>query len=149
MSRDYAADNFGINICHPFLDDDLIKLFSVAPENWGRGLDLNNTKYALKNILKTKLDYPYDLQEGPHSYTYDIQPGFSIVNEFLNNSELKNFFINILKRVKISDYLDRKIFNLEYIANLSKKYSNSESFSSNEIRDLSSLIYHSNYLNEE
>ena len=149
LSRDYSADTFGINISHPFLDNDLVNFFSEVPENWGRGLDLNNTKYALKSILKNKLDYPYYLQEGPHSYTYDVQPGFSIVNEFLNNSALKSFFIEKLDKVKVKDYYDKKFFDIKYILILLKKYKNNQSLDNNEVRDLSSLIYHSNYFYDE
>jgi len=145
LSRDYSADTFGINISHPFLDNDLVNFFSEVPENWGRGLDLNNTKYALKSILKNKLDYPYYLQEGPHSYTYDVQPGFSIVNEFLNNSALKRFFIEKLDKIKVKDYYNKKFFDIRYILKLIQKYKNNQSLDNNEVRDLSSLIYHSNY----
>ena len=94
-----------------------MNFFSEVPENWGRGLDLNNTKYALKFILKNKLDYPYYLQEGPHSYTYDVQPGFSIVNEFLNNSALKRFFIEKLNKVNVKDYYDKKFLILNIFQN--------------------------------
>ena len=149
LSRDYSADTFGINISHPFLDNDLVNFFSEVPENWGRGLDLNNTKYALKFILKNKLDYPYYLQEGPHSYTYDVQPGFSIVNEFLNNSALKDFFIEKLDKVNVKDYYDKKFFDIKYISKLLNKYKNNHFFDNNEVRDLSSLIYHSNYFKDE
>ena len=148
LSRDYAADNYGIKISHPFLDNDLINFFSMVPENWGRGLDINNTKYALKKILRKKLDYPYYLQEGPHSYTYDVQPGFSIVNEFLNNSALKKLFLNKIKYSNIIEVLDKKFFNIKYAETLLKKYRNNQSFDNNQVRDLSSLIYHSNYFED-
>ena len=120
----------------------------MVPENWGRGLDINNTKYALKKILRNKLDYPYYLQEGPHSYTYDVQPGFSIVNEFLNNSALKKLFLNKIKYSNIIDVLDKKFFNIKYAEILLKKYRNNQSFDNNQVRDLSSLIYHSNYFED-
>ena len=74
-----------------------------------------------------------------------MQPGFSIVNEFLNNSALKKFFIEILDKIKVDDCYDKEIFDNKYIVKLLKMYKNNGSFNNNEIRDLSSLVYHSNY----
>ena len=55
-------------------------------ENWGRGLDLNPTKYPLKCMLKNDVDYPLHLQVGPHSYLYDIDPDWNVISELLSNS---------------------------------------------------------------
>src|SRR5690606_11507876 len=64
-----VADHFGIQMKLPFWDADLQNLLSFMPEHFGRGLDLNPTKFPLKSFLKNKVEnYPFELQEGPHSY---------------------------------------------------------------------------------
>jgi hypothetical protein len=66
------------------------------PEDWGRGLDLNPTKYPLKKMLKDKIDYPYDYQKGAHSYTYDVDHSFSHAQEVYCYSALVEDFDNNL-----------------------------------------------------
>ena len=54
----------------------IIKFLNEMPESWGRGLELKPTKYPLKWMLENCINYPMELQTGPHSYLYDINPSF-------------------------------------------------------------------------
>ena len=47
LALEYICDEFELN-CHLPLDSEVIKILSEMPESWGRGLDINNTKYPLK-----------------------------------------------------------------------------------------------------
>ena len=59
QSADVSSQAFGmfdhqLRIVHPFKDDKIIKLLMQTPERFGRGLDLNRTKFGLKKFLKNK-----------------------------------------------------------------------------------------------
>ena len=92
------CDVFNLKCRLPFLDIKLIDFLSIMPESWGRGLDINNTKYPLKWVLNNKIDYPIELQNGPHSYIYDIDPDFSHVSELVNASSLKKLYLSELTK---------------------------------------------------
>ncbi len=119
---EYICDEFELN-CHlPFLDSQVIKILSEMPESWGRGLDINNTKYPLKWMLKNKVDYPFELQEGPHSYTYDVDPNFSHSSELVNASSFRELYSKALMSPDFIEKFDSKIFNVEYIKSIIQKY---------------------------
>ena len=139
----YTAEAHGLNCVVPFHDKGLIDFLSGMPESWGRGLDFNNTKYPLKWMLKNKIDYPYHLQEGPHSYIYDIDPSFNHLREVLFGSSFKNVFQNALRQGDFINSLDSDIFNIDYINSIVKKYLNGEEFGGSEMGDLANLATHS------
>ena len=73
-----------LDLCRlPFLDKSLIDFLSEMPESWGRGFDINNTKYPLKWMLSNRVDYPIHFQEGPHSYLYDVTVIFSCCRDYV------------------------------------------------------------------
>jgi hypothetical protein len=95
---------------------------SKMPEEWGRGLDLNSTKYPLKMMLKNKVDYPYDYQKGNHSYTYDVDHSFNHMQEIFCYSALTDSFQNSLKGKPYHKILSDEYFHLNYIDTLVDKY---------------------------
>ena len=89
---EHTAEAHGLRCVVPFHDSALIDFLSAMPESWGRGLDLNPTKYPLKWMLRNRIDYPNHLQVGPHSYTYDVNPNFTLLGEILHGSAFKGVF---------------------------------------------------------
>jgi hypothetical protein len=95
-SLQIMADYYQLNTDLPFWNSGLQDFLAKMPEDWGRGLDLNPTKYPLKKMLKDKIDYPYDYQKGAHSYTYDVDHSFSHAQEVYCYSALVEDFDNNL-----------------------------------------------------
>ncbi len=143
LSRDFAADAHGIRIAHPFMDAGMLDYLAAMPESWGRGLDFNPTKYPLKWMLRNKIDYPYHLQTGPHSYLYDVNPTFSLLGELLHASSLKTVFNDALKKGIFVDCLDSQFFDRSYINGLAKRYLRGEELRGQEQTDLGALAMHS------
>ena len=140
---------FGL-ICElPFIDKNLVDLVSKMPEKFGRGLELNNTKFPLKWILRNKLDYPYHYQEGPHSYNYDIDRNFSHSSEVLYGSAFKKIFKDVLKKSKFIDRLSPKLFNIRYMKFLINGYLKNKVFSGQDLNNLLSIALHSLILHEK
>lgn len=46
---------------------------------------------------KKRIDYPYHLQVGPHSYLYDVNPAFTHAGEILYASSFVDIFKTSLK----------------------------------------------------
>jgi len=116
------ADYYQLSTDLPFWDSQLQDFLAKMPEDWGRGLDLNHTKYPLKKMLKDKLDYPYDYQEGAHSYTYDIDHSFNHAQEIYCFSELTKDFQESVKNKPYHKILSREYFDLEFIDGLVDEY---------------------------
>lgn len=140
---EHTAEYHGMSCVLPFHDSAVIDFLSGMPESWGRGLDLNPTKYPLKWMLHNRIDYPHHLQVGPHSYTYDVDPEFTLVGEILHSSSFKPVFQQSLRQGNFSEWLDGDIFDLGYVRGLMKRYIDGEEFKSNEMNDLVSLAMHS------
>jgi len=139
----YTAEKHGLNCVVPFHDKGIIDFLSAMPESWGRGLDFKNTKYPLKWMLKNKIDYPYHLQEGPHSYIYDVDPTFNHLREVLFGSSFKEVFQKALNQGDFIKSLSPEIFDLQYVNNIVKKYLDGEEFHGQEMGDLANLATHS------
>jgi hypothetical protein len=121
-SLQVMADYYLLSTDLPFWNANIQNFLSKMPEKWGRGLDLNPTKYPLKKMLKEKIDYPYSYQEGPHSYTYDVDHSFSHVQEVYCYSALVEDFQKSLKDKPYHQILSSEYFNLECIDNLADLY---------------------------
>lgn len=139
----YTAEEHNLNCVAPFHDKALIDFLSAMPESWGRGLDFNNTKFPLKWMLKNKIDYPYHLQEGPHSYIYDVDPTFNHLREILFGSSFKPVFQNALSERSFLNSLSPEIFNMNYINGIVAKYLDGKEFGGQEMGDLANLATHS------
>lgn len=117
-----AADAARIKLALPFLDSRLQDFLSCMPESWGRGLDLNATKFPLKWMLKHRVDYPLHLQVGPHSYLYDVDPSFSHTAEVVYGSAFTPYFKDLLKRREYQAILAPQFFDLHYVDSMVDRY---------------------------
>jgi hypothetical protein len=142
ITRIHAASAFGMRSAMPFGDSEVLKFLSEMPENWGRGLEMNPTKYPLKWMLKNKIDYPYHLQTGPHSYLYDVDPSFSHMAEILFGSSFVPVLKDALATKKFQNSLSNESFNHAYIDKIINKYLNGEEFRGAEMNDLGALAMH-------
>jgi hypothetical protein len=142
ISFEKTCGYFGLTGHLPFLDRKIINILSIMPEKFGRGLDFENTKMPLKSMLKNKLDYPFHLQSGPHSYLYDVDRNFNHNVELMYNSAFKKIFLKKIKERKFIKSLDKKYFNINYINNISSKYLKRKKVNGQEINDLFALILH-------
>jgi hypothetical protein len=142
ITRVHAALAHGLRWAMPFGDSRLIEFLSAMPESWGRGLDLNSTKYPLKWMLQNRIDYPKHLQVGPHSYLYDIDPSFSHLAEILFGSSFVPVFKDALSSNRFQQWLDANTFDHGYIDRITKRYLNNEEFRGAEMQDLGAIALH-------
>jgi hypothetical protein len=140
---EHTAEAHGLRCISPFHDSAMIDFLSAMPESWGRGLDLNPTKYPLKWMLRNRIDYPNHLQVGPHSYIYDVNPNFSLLGEILHASSLKGVFSEALQTGQFVDWLDSNIFDRSYIDVIIGRYLKGEELHGQEMSDLGALAIHS------
>jgi hypothetical protein len=139
VSRYLMADEFGLTMAMPFWDSRLQEFLSAMPEDWGRGLDLNPTKYPLKWMLKNRIDYPMHLQVGPHSYLYDVDHSFSHSAEILYGSTFNPYLKKLISSYGYRDILNPDLFNLKYIDGLVDGFLRGEEVRGSELTDLFSL----------
>jgi hypothetical protein len=142
-SIEIVGDYFDIKSSNPFHDEELLNLLKSMPESYGRGLDLNPTKYPLKWTLEHRLNYPMKLNAGFHSYAYDINPQFNHSEEIMFHSAFRGIFQQLLKDEKLLQILDKEFFDIEYINQLSNRYVNLQKISSNELSDLFAICTNS------
>ena len=124
----------------PFGDTNILNFLSEMPESWGRGLDLNPTKYPLKYMLENYVDYPIDYQKGAHSYLYDIDPEFSLEKEVLFASKTSEYFKELLSSHPYEEILDDKYFNLNHINNIVDLYTKNKLNEEKYIHELTSIL---------
>ena len=137
----HAPYFFGMRSYAPFRDTSVLKFLSVMPENWGRGLELESTKYPLKEILKDKtLNYPTKIQIGPHSYLYDTNPRWNPKEDLIYYSKARVMFINSLKKLDINKFFEKKIFNISKLNKLKKNYLKNKKEKGKQIDEIFNLI---------
>jgi len=137
-----TGDLFGIDVNLPFKDSRLIRFLSEMPESWGRGLEMRPTKYPLKHFLKNKIDYPYHLQTGPHSYLYDTDHEFDHAAEWNYRSSFNVQYRDILSKRAYRNVLSEDYFNISYLDKIVTNYINGKEVAK-EKHDLENLIYFS------
>jgi hypothetical protein len=140
---EHTTESHGLSCVLPFHDSAVIDFLSAMPETWGRGLDLNPTKYPLKWMLSNRFDYPFHLQVGPHSYTYDVDPTFTLIGEILYASSFSSVFKSTMQEGRFLEWLDPTIFDQSYITNLVGRYLSGEEIKGQEQNDLAVLAMHS------
>lgn len=140
---EFTAEHFGLKCVLPFHDSAVIEFLSAMPESWGRGLDLNPTKYPLKWMLRNRIDYPHHLQVGPHAYTYDVDPNFTLAGEIMHASSYTPVFKGALTSRLFTNFLEAEHFNHEYIDNLVQRYIDGETLYGSELSDITNLAIHS------
>ena len=137
----YAMEHNGHHWRSPFNDYRLIDVLSRAPESWGRGLDFNHTKYPLKWVAQNKIKFPYELlQEGPHSYLYDVIEGFSLFAEVTYRSGVTPFFKEVLADKPYRRLLTDEYCDLRYIDRLTDGFLAGKEVRGHEFNNLVSLI---------
>ncbi len=125
----------------PFNDYRLIDFLSRAPESWGRGLELNNTKYPLKWVAKNRIKFPYELlDEGPHSYLYDVIEGFSLSAEVTYRSGVTGFFKDCVGARPYRKIFNDEYFDLGYLDKLVNEFLNGKEAKGCDLNNLVSLI---------
>lgn len=141
---EYTAEIHGLKCVLPFHDSVVIDFLSAMPESWGRGLDLKPTKYPLKWMLRNRIDYPHHLQTGPHSYTYDVDPGFTLVGEIIHASSFKTAFVEALKAGRFVDSLDSHMFDRGYIdSEIVQPFLGGKELRGQKMTDLAAIAMHS------
>jgi hypothetical protein len=135
-----SSEYYGMQTSAPFSDNSILDFLSKMPESWGRGLDLNNTKYPLKWVLSNKVKYPMQLQTGPHSYLYDVDPDWSADSDIIYDSAGAEYFKLLLKNHPYEEILDPKYFNMKYINQLVDNYCNGIIESGQKRTDLKNII---------
>ena len=133
---EHICESFGFKCRLPFLDKSLIDFLSEMPESWGRGLDINNTKYPLKWMLSNRVDYPMHFQEGPHSYLYDVNPTFSHAAEIMYSSSFTKIYKEIFRKKEFMNYMDPDFFDLKYLNKIIDSYLEGEEVSGQALSDL-------------
>jgi len=131
----------GLRMELPFWDSRLMSFLSSMPESWGRGLDLHPTKYPLKWMLKNKIDYPYHLQVGPHSYLYDVNPKFSLAAETMYASAFAPYLAKALKARTYRDVLSSEWFDVPYFDGVVDRYLAGTEAEGGELNDLTLLCW--------
>jgi hypothetical protein len=117
-----TAEYFGRETALPYHDGRLQDFLSAMPESWGRALDLHPTKYPLKWMLTHRIKYPLSLQEGPHSYLYDVDPTFNHSAEALYGSSMRDFFVDALQGRAYRGWCDAGVFDVAYIDTIVDRY---------------------------
>lgn len=135
----HTLEAFDFRCALPFHDSTLLDFLSYMPEDWGRGLELKPTKYPLKWMLENKLDYPMELQRGPHSYTYDVDRNFTHIGELINYSSLNPIFRDCLQTKKYESFLSEISFDYSYIEPLIKRYCDGQEIIGSEQIDLANI----------
>ena len=123
----YSSEKNSLKTVSPFWDSRMQVFLSKMPENWGRGLDFNRTKYPLKWTLENKLDYPSHLQVGPHSYLYDINPNWSADHDILFGcSQNHDYFCKRINDSNLCEILSSDYFDIDYLQKCITKYKNKD-----------------------
>lgn len=113
---------FGMSSRTPYRDINFLNLLSSSPESWGRGLNLKETKFPLKYSLKNFVNYPSYLQTGPHSYLYDKDERWNALEDIIYHSNVKKYFKNNLRKIKIENIFDSNFFDIKRIKRLKSRY---------------------------
>ena len=119
----HFPDELNLKMHFPFWNIEIQNFTNKMPENWGRGLELRPTKFPLKESFKKYLSYPSYLEEGPHSYMYDINEFVSSHTELIINKKTRRYILKILNKYHPLDFLDNLNFNHNLINKHIKEYS--------------------------
>ena len=130
------ADQYGLETDMPYWDGGIQDFLAGMPEEWGRGLDLNPTKFPLKWVLKNKIDYPYELQTGPHAYTYDVDHSFNHLEEVFCHSKMTAVLQQALSGKSYREVLSPDVFNIAYIDSLVDDYTGNKTMNLSSLADL-------------
>jgi hypothetical protein len=133
------GDLFGLTAHHPYWAAGIQDFLQAMPESWGRGLELNPTKYPLKRMLREKLGHPMEMHGGPHSYTYDVDPTFNHSFELMHHSRFGKHAKAALARKDYHQVLDPASFDLAYIDDVVDRFVRGEEQRGGALNDLVSV----------
>jgi hypothetical protein len=136
-----TGEALGLRMALPFWDTRLHDFLSTMPETFGRGLDLNPTKYPLKWTLRHRVDYPMHLQTGPHSYLYDVDPTFSHAAETLYRSAFATYFKERLRPRAYRKLFGQEFFDVGRMDALVDRYLAGEELQGGDMGDLVTLCW--------
>jgi hypothetical protein len=109
----------------PFHDLGVVNFLSRMPEGWGRGLEMNHTKYPLKWVCRERIRFPYEVMaEGRHCYLYETTENISPAAEAMYRSGLTPIFKESLSGRRYRDILSPDSFDIGYLDRLAKDYQN-------------------------
>ena len=140
------ADANNLKMYLPYWSPKLHNFLSRMPEEWGRGLEMKNIKYPLKESFRRYLKYPKILEEGSHSYMYDVKKFSDPILEIIINPVTKKYIIDIFKKYHPCEYLEDKFYDRDKIYSIINNYKNENKFEkySNQIfrlYNISKLFY--------
>jgi hypothetical protein len=134
-----TAEHFGLQTAMPYHDGRVQDFLAGMPDSWGRGLDLHPTKYPLKWMLANKVKYPMALQEGPHSYLYDVDSSFNHSAEALYGSSMRAYFTEQLRTGDFRQWFDHEVFDMAYLDAVVARYLSGTEVRGPEMNDLWAL----------
>ena len=137
----HACEAHNLRCSLPFHDSYYLEFLSKMPESWGRGLELRPTKFPLKWMLENRIRYPYLLQQGAHSYTYDVDPTFSHAGEIVNHSFLSKLWRENLSTNRYLNFLEKEYFDLNYVVPLVNRYISGEELFGEELNDVYNISF--------
>lgn len=118
----HIANDKGLDFINIFWNKKTIKFLSELPEEYGRGLELKETKYFEKKILRKSIDVD-KLSISPHSYLSDTHELNAHI-ELIFYSPMNKIINKTFKRYRPQSIFDNKYFNHNYINKLLKKFKN-------------------------
>ena len=118
----HISKEFNSNFINIFWNKNTQKMLSEMPEYMGRGLELKETKYPEKQILRKSIDVN-KLNIGPHSYLSDTSNA-NPYHEVIFNSKFRNIISETFKDYYPTKYLDAKYFNHKFIKRLLNDFKN-------------------------
>ena len=125
------ADLYDLEMYLPYWNPKLHSFLSKMPEEWGRGLEVKNIKYPLKESFRRYFNYPKILEEGYHSYMYDVKKYSDPILEIIINPETRKYILQIFKRYHPCDYLKTEYFNRDQVYKILQRYGKGLDISNN------------------
>lgn len=122
------ADENNLDMYLPYWNPKLHNYLSKMPEEWGRGLEMKNVKYPLKESFRRYLKYPKILEEGSHSYMYDVKKFSDPILEIIINPITKRYIVDIFKKYHPCDYLKDEFYDRNKIYQIIKNFKNEKKF---------------------
>ncbi|KKL13581.1 hypothetical protein LCGC14_2524340, partial [marine sediment metagenome] len=99
------------------------------------------TKYPQKWVARNKIRFPYKLlDEGPHSYLYDVIEGFSLYEEMVYRSGAADFLKQKLADKPYRSLLSDEYFDVQYLDGLVDDYLSGKEAKGKDFANLVSLL---------
>ena len=111
------------NVRFPYMDSNLFRFLYKMPQNFGRGLDFNRTKFPLKRLAEKILpEEVFEIIErGPHSYLSEVGK-FNICNEYFLQGSIYEYIKKTIDFEKCRNIFDVDVFRLNEIESFVKKF---------------------------